>query len=519
MKLYRAFATVGGWTGASRVLGFVREMLMAAVVGTGPVADAFIVAFRLPNLFRRLFGEGAFNSAFVPLFAKRLEGEGADAARRFSDEAFSGLLLVTLIVTAIAMMAMPWLTLGLAPGFGADQTKLDLAVVLSRITFPYLACMSLVALLSGLLNSLKKFAAAAAAPVLLNVVLISVLALALALGWQRTGNAGLILAWGVCVSGLLQLGLLLWAAARQGYAPRLMRPRLTDDMRRLVRLGVPGVISGGVTQINIVIGTMIASTQAAAVSYLYYADRLYQLPLGIVGVAIGVVLLPDLARRLKAGDLTGAADSQNRSFEFALLLTLPAAVALAIVPFPIIQVLFERGAFTAADTAETASALAAFAIGLPSFVLVKVFSPGYFAREDTRTPMLFGIAAVAANVLLSLLLFPMLAHVGVALATSIAGWLNAALLWLGLMRRGEIKADARLWRTVPLLIAASAAMGVVLWLLAGALAAFFPPSNGPLVQAGALGLLVVGGGVVFALLCELSGAARLRQIMGGLRRK
>ncbi len=519
MKLYRAFATVGGWTGASRILGFVREMLLAAVVGTGPVADAFIVAFRLPNLFRRLFGEGAFNSAFVPLFAKRLEGDGQESARRFSDEAFSGLLVVVLMVSAIGMIVMPWLTLGLAPGFRADPGKLDLAIVLSRITFPYLACMSLVALLSGLLNSVGKFATAAAAPVLLNIVLIAVLSIAALLGLHRSAEAGLLLAWGVSIAGFLQLGLLVWAAAKEGYAPRLVRPRYTDDMRRLVQLGVPGIVSGGITQINIVVGTMIASTQAAAVSYLYYADRLYQLPLGIVGVAIGVVLLPDLARRLRAADATGAADSQNRSLEFALLLTLPAAVALAAVPFPIIQVLFERGAFTASDTAETARALAAFAVGLPSFVLAKVFSPGYFAREDTRAPMIFGAITVAANVVLSLALFPHLQHVGVAAATSIAGWLNAGLLWYGLVRRGHFKADARLLRTLPLLVLVSLVMGAVLWLLAGALGPYFAPANGALIQAAALLALVTAGMLVFCLLAELTGAARLTQIMGGLRRR
>ncbi|HXK53488.1 MAG TPA: murein biosynthesis integral membrane protein MurJ, partial [Hyphomicrobiales bacterium] len=316
MNLVRSFATVGGYTLASRLLGFVRDMLIAAVLGTGPVADAFFVAFRFPNLFRRLFAEGAFNSAFVPLFARELEGGGAAAARRFGEDVLAVLLWTLLVLTALAEIAMPWLMYILAPGFAAEPDKFDLAVMLTRIAFPYLLCMSMVALLSGVLNSLGRFAAAAAAPVLLNVILIAVLAGLFLAGERANILSGQALAWGVAAAGAAQLAMLAVAARRAGMAFRLVRPRLSPKVRRLVRLGVPGLIAGGVTQFNIVIGTIIASLQAGAVSYLYYAERIYQLPLGVVGIAIGIVLLPELSRRLRAGNEDLALRSQNRSLEF-----------------------------------------------------------------------------------------------------------------------------------------------------------------------------------------------------------
>ncbi len=391
MRLYRAFATVGGLTMVSRVFGFLRDILIAAVLGTGAVADAFFVAFRFPNLFRRLFGEGAFNSAFVPLFAKRLEGEGKEAARAFAEEAMSGLVLILVALTVVAQIAMPFLMYGLAPGFSATPEKFDLAVLMTRITMPYLLCMSLVALLSGVLNSVGKFVESSSVSIVLNVTMMTATLVALGLGYRNDPTAGVIQAWGVFAAGLLQLWLLVDGARRNGLSLKLRRPRMSEDMRRLIRLGIPGVIAGGVTQINIVIGTVVASLQDGAVSHLYYADRVYELPLAIVGIAIGVVLLPDVSRHLRAGDHAAVMDSQNRSLEFAMLLTVPAAVALAVVPVEIVKGLFERGAFTAADTPATAYALAIFSLGLPSFVLIKVFQPAYFAREDTATPMRFAV--------------------------------------------------------------------------------------------------------------------------------
>jgi putative peptidoglycan lipid II flippase len=506
MKLYRAFATVGGLTMASRILGFVRDILIAAALGTGIVADAFFVAFRFPNLFRRLFGEGAFNAAFVPLFAKKLEGEGQPAAVSFAEEAMAGLLFVLLVVTAIAEIAMPWIMLVLAPGFVADHDKYDLAVTLTQIAFPYLTCMCIVALLSGVLNSLRRFTAAAAAPILLNVVLIAAITYAIWSGYARSPAAGWVLAVGVTIAGFVQLAALWIAVKRAGLSLKLRRPRWTPDMQRLVQLGVPGLLAGGITQINIVVGTIIASLQAGAVSYLYYADRLYQLPLGIVGVAIGVVLLPELARKLRAGDKVAAMDSQNRSLEFALLLTLPAAVALTVAAQPIISVLFERGAFGPTDTPKTAAALAAYSLGLPAFVMIKVFQPAFFAREDTKTPMRYAGVNMAINVIGSLGLFFLFQHLGmlpflgIALATSLAAWINAAMLWWKLRANGDFVSDARLRRNVPLILLVSIAMGVV---LANALALAEPYMQAGLatpVKAAALAALLGLGGLVFASL-------------------
>ena len=519
MKLYRSFLTVGGMTMVSRVLGFARDILIAAVLGTGAVADAYFVAFRFPNLFRRLFAEGAFNAAFVPLFAKRLEGEGRAAARDFAEQALAILLAALLVTTALAELAMPWLMYLIAPGFADSPEKFDLAVLLTRIAFPYLLFVSLVALLSGLLNALGRFALAAAAPMLLNVVLIGVLSSVALAGWGDSPRAGIAITWGVAAAGLLQLVVLgLWAR-HVGFGLKLRAPKISDDMRRLIRLGIPGVIAGGITQVNIVIGTIIASLQDSAVSWLYYADRIYQLPLGIVGIAIGVVLLPELSKQLRADDGDGALSSLNRSLEFSMLLTLPAAIALMVAPTPIIQVLFERGAFGSADTPATAAALMAFAAGLPAFVVIKVLSPAFFAREDTRTPMIYAGVSVAVNVVGSLALFFLIGHVGIAVATSLAGWTNAGLLAFTLTRRGAFKLDERLRRLVwPILLSCAGMAGFLLFAAAG-LGERFAPDNGLLVQVGALGLLVLGGLVVYGAACQLTGAVRLPALLKSLTRR
>jgi len=522
--LYRAFATVGGLTLVSRVLGFARDILIAAALGSGPVADAFFVAFRFPNLFRRLFGEGAFNSAFVPLFAKRLESEGMPAARAFAEEALSVLATTIILVSVVAMLAMPWLMVLLAPGFITDPQKYDLAVDLTQITFPYLFCMSLVALLSGALNSMNRYWAAAAAPIILNVVLISAIVSALYLGLGGDEGAGYILAAAVTAAGVLQL-LMLWLAVRDaGLKLSFRRPRYTPGVKRLVELGIPGVIAGGITQINIVVGTMIASLQAGAVSYLYYADRLYQLPLGIVGIAIGVVLLPELSKQLRAEDHVRAMDTQNRSLEFALMLTLPAAVALAVAAHPIISVLFERGNFTASDTDASAAALMAFAIGLPSFVLIKVFQPAYFAREDTKTPMRFAGVNMVVNVIGSLALFfafqemGFMPHVGIALATSIAGWVNAFLLWGQLARTGEFTFDTRLLRNLPLILFASVAMGAAIHFALPFLTPYLAASQSLLVRVAALGAIVAGGLAIFFSIAIATGVLSKAMLRRTVRR-
>ncbi len=512
MALLKNFITVGAATASSRVLGFARDMLVAAALGTGPVADAFIVAFRFPNLFRRLFAEGAFNSAFVPLFSRALEEGGEEEANRFGSEALSALLTILLIFVAITEIAMPLLMHVLAPGFADDPAKFDLTVFLTRIAFPYLALVSLLALFSGALNAHGRFAAAAFAPALLNVVFIAALIIVLVAGFDETDNAGIILSWATLVGGVAQLAVVVWAARRAGMNLRLVRPRLTPGVRRLMRLFVPGALAGGITQINIVVGTIIASLSPGAVSYLYYADRVYQLPLGIVGVAIGVVLLPDLTRQLRGGREDLATHTQNRSLEFAMALTLPAAVALVVAAHPIIAVLFQRGAFAAADTTATASALIAFAVGLPAFVLIKVLQPAFFAREDTKTPMWFAGVSVVVNIGGSLILFPSLAHVGIAIATAAAGWVDAGLLAFALWRRRMIVIDADARRRVPLILLAALLMGVALYFGIDLVDGWL---NDPaiLVRGGALALIVLGGVLLFGVFVQLTGAVDFRKAL------
>lgn len=525
MKLYRSFATVGGLTLVSRVFGFVRDILIAATLGSGWVADAFFVAFRFPNLFRRLFGEGAFNSAFVPLFAKRLEGEGKEAARQFAEEAMAGLFFVLVLLVVIAQIAMPLLMYGLAPGFSARPEKFDLAVLLTQITMPYLLCMSLVALQSGVLNSVGKFVESSAVSIVLNVTMMAATLIALALGYRNDPMAGMMQAWGVFIAGILQLALLIDGLRRNGLLLRLRWPRMTDGVRRLITLGIPGVIAGGVTQLNIMIGTIIASMQDGAVSHLYYADRIYELPLAIVGIAIGVVLLPDVSRHLRAGNTVAVMDSQNRSLEFAMLLTLPAAVALAVVPAEIVKGLFERGAFTASDTPATAYALAIFALGLPAFVLIKVFSPAYFAREDTATPMRYAAISLTANTLGSIVLFFLfrrlgfMPHLGIAVATTLGGWLNAGLLYATLIRRGNLVADQRLKRALPLIALSSLVMGGVLWFVAGALGPAFNQPSGFIARTGALAVLVGSGLCAYGAAVLVTGAVEIRQLMQFMTRR
>jgi len=464
MGLISKFFSVGSATMASRVLGFVREALIANTLGTGPVADAFYAAFRFPNLFRRLFAEGAFNTAFIPLFAKELENNGRKGARQFGEEILSALLFVLITLSALAMIFMPFLVgTIIAPKFAADPAKFDLTVLLTRIMFPYLAAMSLVAMFSGILNSFRRYFLPALAPVLLNVVLVGIL---LFFRSNETDDAGigLAMAWGVALSGVLQFALLVYGLKKEGFALSLRLPRLTPGTKRLLVLAVPTAIASGITQINLLVGQIIASAQAGAISVMNYADRLMQLPLGVIAISIGVVLLPELTRAFAAGDEDEAAKLQNKSMEFGLGLTIPAAVGLFMIPATLIALLFEHGAFTRESTLLTASVLAAFAVGLPSFVLIKIFQPSYYSRQDMRTPMWYSAINAITNIVLSLLLFPQIGVVGLAIATSIAGWVNALLLGGTLYWRNEFRVARTSVMNIGLICLASLAMGAVLYL-------------------------------------------------------
>lgn len=518
MSLVRNFATVGGATLLSRLLGFVRDVLLAAAVGAGPVGDAFVVAFRLPNLFRRLFAEGAFNSAFIPLFGRKVEEEGDDGARQFAGEIGSALLFCLLVLTALAQIFMPYVVWGLAPGFVSDPDKFDLTVLMSRIAFPYLIFMSLLAFIGGILNTYQRFAAAAFAPVMLNVVMSIVLGAVLLAGVRDNLMLGIVLTAGVTVGGIVQLLVVVIDLKRLGFRIPVFRPRYTKSAKRLLVLGIPGVVAGGVTQINIAVGQIIASMQEGANALLYFADRLYQLPLGVIGIAIGVVLLPSLTRQLRAGETAAYQHSLNRALEFSLVLTLPAAVALAVIPHEIVAVLFKRVRFDAAAVDGTAAALTAFSLGLPAFVLNKVFSPGYFAREDTKTPMIFAAIGMVVNVVLSLALFPFLQHVGIALATSVAGWVNTGLLIIVLWKRGHFAPGAGVLRRLSLVFLASVLMGVSLYFAAGFLEPYL--TDGLLaVRTASLLLLVLTGAVVYGVCAQFSGGADLVRIAKALTRR
>ncbi len=515
--LISKFASVGGASMASRVLGFAREALLAAVLGTGPVADVFYTCFRFPNLFRRLFAEGAFNIAFVPLFAKQLEGGGDAAARKFAQEIFAVLASWLLVFTAVALMFMPFLVANIvAPGFVDTPEKFELSVTMTRIMFPYLFCMSLVAMFSGILNSLRRYFLAAIVPVLLNVILISVLVMAIQLEWGDR-QTGLALAWGVFVSGFGQLICLIWGVWHVGMGFRLALPRMSAPVRRLLVLMGPGLLTGGVLQINLLIGTIIATAQDGANALLNYADRLNQLPLGVIGIAVGVVLLPELSRALKAGDKNLAENLQNRSLEFALALTLPAAVGLMVIPEDIIAVIYQRGAFDVEATRATALALVGFASGLPAYVMLKVFQPAFFAREDMRTPFYFSIIMVVINVVLSLSLFPVYGHVAIAVATSVSAWVNLFLLALTQWRRGDFKPDRQTLKRLQLLLLSSVLMGAAILGLRLVLVDLL--SAGFMEQLLAVTIMIGGGAGIYFAIALATGAIDRTRLNRLLRRQ
>lgn len=458
---------------ASRILGFVREALIGAALGASAVADVFYAAFGFPNLFRRILAEGAFNSAFVPLFAKELEAGGKSQAQIFGEAVLAVLLPVLMVLTILAMVFMPQLVATIvAPGFTDNADKTAMTVSLGRIMFPYLFFMSLTAMMTGMLNSMRIYFLPALAPVLLNIVLVACAAYAVFMG-LGDAKTGLYLSWGVFASGALQLMLLGYACWREGLWLNFRMPRLTPGVKRMLILMVPAVITGGVVQINIMVGRIIASGQDGAIALLNYADRLNQLPLGVIGIAVGVVLLPELSRALKAKDDHAANDLQNKSLEFAMGLTLPAAVGLAIMPVPIINILFERGAFDAETTQLTAAALSAFAIGLPAYVLIKVFQPGYFAREDMRSPLWFSVLSVITNIALSLWLFPKYGYVAIAFATALSAWLNFILLAAFLAKNKHFTPSALTLKRLMIMLIAALLMGLCLWLAQIYGAAFF----------------------------------------------
>jgi putative peptidoglycan lipid II flippase len=512
MSLFRSTATVGAYTMVSRVLGFAREILTAAYLGAGPLSDAFFVALRLPNLFRSLFAEGAFAQAFVPIFSGTLAREGRAHALVFARDTFAFLLLaLCLFLLAGEVFANPILHV-VAPGFERHPAEFRLVIQLTRITFPYLLFISLVSFLGGMLNAVEKFAANAASAALLNLFLIVTLLFSRPLTDQA-------LAWAVTLSGLAQFLWLGWSCWRHDLLLPPRRPRLTQEVATLLRIMLPGVVGAGAMQINIVVSTAIASlAPTGSVSYLSYADRLNQLPLGVVAIAVATVILPRLSREIRNGQDKAAIHTQNRGLELALLLTLPAAVALGAAAHPILAVLFERGRFGPYQVNQVAPALMAYAAGLPAFVLTKVVVTGFLARRDTITPVKIALVVVAINAALTVLLGLVLgfAHVGIACATSIGGWINALSLIAISHRRGHFHLDARSRRVIPRIAAAAIGMGVLIAglnrVLAGALA------GRALLRYASLMGLVAAGLLGFAALVLLLGAADWRELRAQMRR-
>ncbi|WP_159434971.1 murein biosynthesis integral membrane protein MurJ [Rubritalea squalenifaciens] len=660
--------TVSGFTAISRVLGFLRDILIARYIGSGLVGDAFLSAFRFPNLFRRIFGEGAFNAAFIPMFGRRLDGEGQQKALGFASNAFSVLCVTLVIFSIIAIPSMKWIMSAVVPGFkpavvmtaphgeqletvpftvqvggerniyfsdaankefeggrsivlknlrlvgegdkvwtnpfgdgarteelplesfvsgynekedarveaalaqgeeaspvysltnltqqgdqwvvapgdfgrirmgrghdygwlegelvtGAGATEADvvevyknhpdtfsLTVTLSQITFCYLLFMALTAQLSGVLNTFKVFGVPAAAPILLNLVfLIGLVVFIWILGSDLPGH---VLAWCVAVAGVLQFVMLWWSCHRHGYEVRLQKPEFNGEIKRLFVLMIPGIASAGIQQVNLLVGSVIASFQQGAISWLYYSDRVYQLPLGMIGIALGIVLLPEVTRLLRSGKKDEASESIVRGAEIGLLITLPAAIAMIVIPGAIISLLFERGEFTAVDASATSQALAGFALGLPGYVLIKVLQPGYFAREDTKTPMKMAIVTVLVNIVVSLALFPFIGHIGIAIATSVAAWVNVAMLWFGL--KGLVKVDSLFWKRIGKLLLASVLMGLTVWVAQWMVSDWLV--EGLIKKVCAVSLLIGLGMVVYAMLVLGLKAMTLQELKAGFRR-
>lgn len=663
--MLRSLMQVSGFTAISRVLGFLRDILIARYLGSGLLGDAFFSAFRFPNLFRRIFGEGAFNAAFVPMFGRRLEKEGEDEAMRFASNAFSTLLLMLMVVTVIAIPFMSQIMGVVVPGFkakvelplsaaeGAPQREsfsmrvdgmrdvylqvperavgegrmvfqlenlrfieedvskvprfigagerggawtveqvaiaydhyerpraerqnrephqaiefltsdagiwtiggegvarlrlqddhgfgwfegemvrlrdsdsavgsltlyrnhpetFDLTVSLSQITFIYLLCMALVAHLSGVLNTFRMFAVPAAAPILLNLVFL--LGLGVFVAGLKSNVPGHVCAWCVAVAGVLQLMMLYGACRKNGYHVQLRKPVFDSSIKRLFLLMGPGILAAGIQQINLLIGGIIASFQQGAISWLYYSDRVYQLPLGMIGIALGVVLLPEVTRLVRRDDAQGASDSMVRGMELGLLITLPAAVAMLVIPVPIITVLFQRGEFTPDDALQAGRALRGFALGLPGYVLIKVLQPGFFARENTKAPMMMAGITVVVNIVVSLLLFGPLGHVGIAIATTVAAWVNVALLARGL--KGLVHPGRGFWSRCVRIVTASVAMGLIVWLGYQVLGSWFEAAFWK--QCMALGVLVGLGMATYAALALVLKATSVSELKAGFKR-
>jgi putative peptidoglycan lipid II flippase len=440
-SLFRSFFTVSFYTFVSRILGFIRDILIAKFLGSTVTSDAFFVAYRLPSFFRRILAEGAYSAALIPIFSGVIiDSKDDHEAADFVENTMSLLLFVTVILTIIFYFGMPYIIQILAPGFSSNKEAFNLAVHFGKIIFPYLIFISLVAHFTSILNVHGKFAAGAFVPAILNISFI----LSLFILTPLLPTSGHALSYGVLIGGLFQF-IFMYKSILKFYRPQFRIPKFNEKLKNFFRLFLPGVIGSGVIQLNIIIGTIIASfLPTGAISHIYYADRLNQLPLAIFGISMGVVLLPNLSKAIKNNDKERIQATQNRSIEFSLLISIPSAIGLYILSYPIIHILFERGAFLNEDTLYTAKVLSIFSFGLPAYILTKVLIVSFFAREDTKTPLYISIVSVGVNVVLSLLLIGTMREMGIALATAISAWVNAFLLFLALQIKQNLNLDNKL---------------------------------------------------------------------------
>jgi putative peptidoglycan lipid II flippase len=459
MRILRHIITISGFTFISRIFGLVREIMIARFLGASLVTDAFFVAFKFPNFFRRIFAEGAFNAAFVPLFSRKLVSEGREEAKVLAEVVFSVMLAFLTVFVLVVVIFTPAIIHVLAPGFATTPERLELAITFTRITFPYILFISLAAHLSGILNSFDRFAAAAGVPILLNIVMI----LSLLICPYTSLSYGVGLSIAVMVAGIVQLIWLYVACWRMNFRIQLRWPRLTPEVKELLRLMVPGAIGAGVMNINLFVDTILASfLPEKSVSYIFYADRLNQLPLSIFGIAIGTALLPLLSRQLKAGEYEKAVRNKLLATDVALQLTIPAAVGLVMLSYPLIHIIY---GMSFADTQATATAMAAFAIGIPAYVLNKVFVTGFFARQDTKTPVKIAMGCIFLNLLLNLTLMGYLGHVALALSTSLSAWVHTIALYSVLKNRKWFALSSAIKMTCLKIIFISGVMGIILWQL------------------------------------------------------
>ncbi len=517
MSIARNIATVGSATLLSRLLGFIRDVGIAAVLGAGVLSDAYFAALQIPNLFRRLLAEGALNSAFVPMWLRIRDESGRAGTRRFGEDILGAMLFGLGGIAILCVLFAPNVVHFLAPGFQIGGPRYNLAVIFVRLSVPYIAIAGLVAVAASILNAQGRVAAAAFGLVVFNFVLVAVVAILLLAGVAADARAGAILSSAIAIAGLAQLLLVMGAVLRSGAAPIRPRLPLSRNARRFFAQAVPGVVAGGIPQLKLMVGAMVASSSQAAMSWLYYANRLYELPLGVVSIAIAAVMVPAIAASVRAGAADEIASAQSRAIEIALGLALPSAVAFAVLAEPIVGGLFERGAFGPNDTAAVAGALAAISAGLPGHVLEKVFGAVSFAHEDTRTPMFTALAGLAVALTGALILFPRYGHVGIAGAIAISGWVGASLLGVILWRRRWLKIDRETSRRLPLIVAAAAIMGIV---IAGANAYFasFPGATATsFTRIGTLAVLVVAGLGIYLAGLHLLRVARVRDVVAAIR--